>query len=75
MDQGLLKKIEPDFGHMSQRVEIINVRDVGTSFEPRIEIDYKVFFGDEYKGRYTQIAVLEKDERTVACLMGKWVEK
>lgn len=68
----LLKKIEPDFGQANQRTEATSKRDVGTSFEPRIEVDYRVYFGDEFKGVYTQTAVLEKDGRTVVSVAGRW---
>jgi len=51
----------------SRRIEVIGVRDVGASFEPRLEIMYDVYFGKEYRGRYQQTLVLKKENRNVVC--------
>lgn len=57
----LYKKIIPNFGSLDQKVELLNVEDVGASYEPRIKARWKVWLDGTYKGIYHKTIILENE--------------
>ncbi len=70
----ILEEHEPYFGNLNQRTRVIGVKDVGSSFEPRMQVTYNVFFGEENKGKYSQILVLNKDGSFCLVMYSCWGE-
>lgn len=69
----LLESSLPNFGDQNQRTILVDMRDVGTSFEPRLRLAYDIYIGAVYQGRYEYTALLNEDKtEMVACSRASW---
>jgi hypothetical protein len=50
-------------------------KDVGTSFEPRVKVDYEVYVNKQLHGTYSSTFVFEKNLDFVTTVHSGWIAK
>lgn len=70
----LIHKHIPNFGSFDQKIDVIGVKDVGASYEPRLEISYRVYLNGIDEGIYKRTLVLDKRmTRVEAIIDARWI--
>jgi hypothetical protein len=64
---------EPNLGNPNQRAILLDVEDVGASYEPRLIITYDIYLNNMYEGKYVQTLVLEKNFELVCIVDNRWI--
>lgn len=62
----IIKNTKHEFVKEGERVVLVDVKNVGAFFEPRLKLSYDIHYNNN-KRRYTETLVLSKDYKEIIC--------